>query len=156
MTAKTKKKLCWNCEGNVSIQDASCPYCGVSVENTPIMGNDAVTKSIHSPYQLVNTPGQPLPSASYTDPEKEKDNENPTEGKKEPSSEEMKNITLSLILLLLGMALVIFGLILWIFSNKNGVLTLSWNSSYWFLYILIGLPMLYAGWRISSYLSEED
>ena len=31
MNKTAKKRLCWNCEGSVSLEAETCPYCGVSV-----------------------------------------------------------------------------------------------------------------------------
>ncbi len=31
MLENDKKKLCWNCEGNVSLEQEICPYCRASI-----------------------------------------------------------------------------------------------------------------------------
>lgn len=34
MHTSTKKKLCWNCEGNVSHEAVNCPFCGVYLHHS--------------------------------------------------------------------------------------------------------------------------
>lgn len=31
MDEKTKRKMCWNCEGNISLEEDVCPYCRASI-----------------------------------------------------------------------------------------------------------------------------
>lgn len=31
MDEKTKKKMCWNCEGNISLEEDVCPYCRAAI-----------------------------------------------------------------------------------------------------------------------------
>lgn len=52
---KNEKRLCWNCDGDVSLHLDQCPYCGVDV-NTP------QDKKI--PYQGLGSPFQQAPSSS--------------------------------------------------------------------------------------------
>lgn len=35
MNAKPKKKMCWNCEGNVNLHAEVCPYCRTSLKQSP-------------------------------------------------------------------------------------------------------------------------
>ena len=53
---------------------------------------------------------------------------------------------LTLLYLFSGTILFLFGLILCFFS-KEGTFTLQWNSLYWPLYWMFGVPLLYKGWK---------
>jgi hypothetical protein len=155
MNAKPKKKkLCWNCEGNVSVEAENCPYCAVYL--SPSGSSD---KDLHSPPYGKNQtetsseiPASPFASQDVAPSEATKNDlsENSGEG-----FELMKNIIQPLLLLLAGSVFFIFGLALLLFSH-NGVFTLRWNGSYWFFYLLLGIPMLFFGWLSLQQLSEEE
>lgn len=148
MNTKTKKKLCWNCEGNVSLEDELCPYCGVSLDVTPIAGTNIQDMQLIPPYKLSTNPvDQPIPTAPY--PSQEVNEEPPLE-KTETYPNDVKTFAIPLALFLLGSVLILFSLILLIFSDSQGILTLNWNGNYWFIYLLIGIPLTYLGWRVAS------
>ena len=54
---------------------------------------------------------------------------------------------LPLIFLSVGFVLVVLSLLI-LFFSKEGMVHLEWNSSHWFIYLLIGLPTSYAGVRL--------
>lgn len=54
---------------------------------------------------------------------------------------------LPLVLLLIGTVFLVLAIALFFFSS-NGVLTLEWKSSYWFLYALLSLPFLFLAIRL--------
>jgi hypothetical protein len=164
MNAKPKKKLCWNCEGSTSFQDENCPYCGVYLSAMNLSGQESNESLFSPPYRM--------------DEDKEEDQEVPVspfaekEDAEEPTPEEiapeeavnmiyddgMKKNLLALILLLIGSAFMLFSIALLLFS-KNGVLTLHWNGSYWFIYLILGIPMLFFGWKVLEGIkdaSKED
>ena len=157
MTPNLKKKLCWNCEGSVSIKNENCPYCGVSLTVSPLLNE--VNTSFTPPYRL-SEPSSPsiIPSAPYgssedlSNPQLDEEESNLSE---EPVTDILKDTIISLLMLLFGTVFLIFGLVLWLFSDQNGLLTLSWNGKYWFGYLLFGLPMLVVGWRTTAYIKDE-
>lgn len=154
MNTKTKKKLCWNCEGNVSLQDEQCPYCGVSLDVTPIPGTNGNHIHFDPPYKLnslENALIPPAPYASVQSEEEQKEEELPVSS---DGGSELKSTVISLSLALLGTVMVLFSLILFIFSDNKGVLTLNWNGAYWYVYLLIGIPLFYLGWRFAA--SSKD
>ncbi len=155
MSTQPKKKLCWNCEGRVSLKDENCPYCGVYLSP---LGSDEDSESketLFSPPYRVEEADQDerkVPVAPYA----AEQSHSPTRTQEaiKPSSElaktpfltsEMQSIVLPIILLLSGSVFFIFGVALMLFS-QNGVLTLQWNSDYWYLFFIFSLPMLYLGW----------
>lgn len=160
MSTKTKKKLCWNCEGNVALQDETCPYCGVSLDVTPIAGTGGKDIHLIPPYKLVSNPqDQMIPEAPYPaqNPEPVTAEENtPPLPEAEETFNDINTIALPLSTLLLGAILVLFGLILFLFSDSHGVFTLHWNGTYWYLYLIIGVPLLYFGWKTSGDMVEQE
>lgn len=158
MSKKVKKKLCWNCEGESSFQDESCSYCGVSL--TPLSIGDDKENPLTPPYRLVNEAENVnhIPISPYK-------SQNPAhEGPKtllqnEPSSQEtaaeqslsddfkddLKITLLTVFLLFSGSVLLIFGLMILLFS-ENGHFILKWSDQYWVLYFVFALPMLFFGW----------
>jgi hypothetical protein len=159
---KTKKKICWNCEGNVAIDNEVCPYCGVHVNNTPIPGTGPQkNQDLAAPFKPTTTgsadkspPKAPYMLPTQEDPVENKENtETPKISEEENLSDFLQESLLTLLALLIGGVLLIFGFILFFFSNSEGVFTLSWNGNYWFIYTLVSVPLLYIGWRSLSKIS---
>ncbi len=164
MSMKTKKKICWNCEGNVAIDNEVCPYCGVHVNLTPIEGTGPQKNaSLAAPFKpaTVNTAEKQAPKAPYLFQSKDPATENkeplepPKNTEEEPLADFLQESLLTLLSLLIGGVLLIFGCILFLFSNSEGIFTLSWNGKYWFIYTLISIPLLYLGWRSLSKISDN-
>lgn len=149
MAVIQKKKLCWNCEGNVSLSDETCPYCGVSVIPASLDGS---LSSHAPPYQMAEVQESIIPRPPYHTEQKnelileEKEEANKETEDEDVSVNEFKNIVLSLLFLLAGSMFFLFGLTLVLFSH-NGVFTLQWDGSFWFIYSLLSIPFLFFGWR---------
>lgn len=161
MKAKSKKKLCWNCEGSVSLQVENCPYCGVYVspENegkdnlfAPPYSSQLETKQDIPvpPYALNNTTAEETTSLQDDDLQESEDEKTSDE-----VVDQIKDFIQPMILLLAGTVFFIFGLTLLLFSHE-GVFTLKWNGNYWFLYLLISLPMLGFGWITLQKIKDID
>jgi len=148
--------MCPNCEGNVALEVSICPYCGSSVFDT----NDNLANQAHSDdikslsYEETLASLYPPPykpsiidtSESY---EKEEEDFSKKEEKDLKSKEDVKikkSAFSSTILFWTGVNIFIFSLLLLCFSD-NGVLYLKWNGSFWFLYTLLSLPLLYFGFK---------
>ena len=138
MTTKTKKKLCWNCEGDVLLTASNCPFCGVSLEVAAM--EEEKKDPFAPPYKLAS-------------PKIEAQSPTPTE--EEPSETDPKSVILSFAFLLVGAALALFSLVLWLFADKTGHLNLRWNAQYWYIYLLLSLPLLYLGWKATQKDREE-
>ncbi len=159
MSAIPKKKLCWNCEGNVAWHEEDCPYCGVCVkgphleESSKEQRRPSHISALNPPYRLEQalTTGIPRSPFDIEEDKEEVEDEKPIEPirRVEPSS------LLPLLLLLLGSLSFVFGLILLLFS-KDGVLTLRWNGDYWYLYLLVAIPLLGMGWRVLNRLDSTE
>jgi hypothetical protein len=167
MSTKPKKKLCWNCEGNVSVKEVMCPYCGVSLHPSTNGGKEGQKDHLNPPYKLVNPAHEqhiPLPLYAPTaeeteesEPEKEVDQEEEKNHSKLPlfnSATEASKVVITLALLIGGSIFFIFSLALLLFSDE-GYLTLRWNGSFWFVYLLISIPMLIYGWKFIQTLDDS-
>lgn len=160
MNKKNDKRLCWNCDGAVSLHLGQCPYCGVDLsqpqqqqegEKTPFQG-------FVNPFQSQKDEGifkPPYANAFNTDLSVSQEEWNQTlgeevEAEKEQDEEELPATTrkemVALLLLLPGIVFFLFALALLFFSS-NGVLTLQWNQSFAYFYFFGAIPLLYLGWR---------
>lgn len=141
MNTKNKKKLCWNCEGSVDLNAEKCPFCGVSTDVTPIPGTQPKKQA-----QPITSPKK-APTAPYIPKEET------AEESKEGNPFQATAIAVSA--LLLGTVLAIFSLMLALFSNAQGIFTLSWHGQWWYIYLVVALPLLWLGWRMASRLNAE-
>lgn len=161
MNARPKKKLCWNCEGNVSLKAETCPFCGVSVVG---LSSDISPVTPTPPYKLVNPahessiPVSPFAVAEEgvaEEGENEADDQLPeSEAEAVDADDDSKHVVLVLTLLLAGSLFFIFGFALLLFSEE-GYLSLHWSSGYWFIYLLLALPMLFFGFRFLHALPDR-
>lgn len=157
MSAVPQKKLCWNCDGNVSRDLDSCPYCGVCVHSIDIEGN-----TWSAPYQAAahHSESEEVPSPLYKihSPLKEDRiealNDDPSDsfGEEESLFHQVKKDVLPILLLMSGSIFFLFGLVLLLFA-ENGALTLQWNGNHWPYFLFSALPCCVLGWR---YLSQID
>lgn len=151
MNAIPKTKLCWNCEGNVSLADENCPYCGVGVQSALLQGYQ---ENFTPPYRLGSQqrsetiPESPFKSKATEEVEEESQEE--TE-----AAAEFKKFLITMSLMLSGSVFLIFGVVLALFS-KGGVFTLQWNSTYWYAYLILALPLLLFGWNSLQRLDDHD
>lgn len=142
MTPSPKKKLCWNCEGRVSLAEENCPYCAVYLGPAP--DENGETKDILvPPYRLVEAEEEIIPPSPYTQEKKREEVENQEDYS--VAKKDFREVVLPLGLLSAGSLFFVFGLILLMFSDK-GIFTLTWNGAYWYFYLLFSLPMVFFGW----------
>lgn len=134
MNTKNKTKLCWNCDGIVDIAAHKCGFCGVSTDVSPIPG----TQPKKTP-PMSSKKGSTAPYQTKEEVSEESRESNP-----------FQTATLAISTLLLGTVLAIFSLILALFSNSNGIFTLSWNGEWWYIYLILAIPLLWVGWRSAS------
>jgi len=147
MSAVPKKKLCWNCEGNIIKDVDNCPYCGVYVHSPEL---DEIN-NWNVPY-VVENKKEEIPSPLYqlhsTEEVQDNVNEELNESHSESASmfQQLKNDVLPTLLLMVGSIFFLFGLILFLFSNQ-GTLTLQWNGNHWPYFLFFSLPSVYFGWK---------
>jgi len=155
-TTTKKTKLCWNCEGVVDRSSENCIYCGVYLhpekEELEEEYEEGEAKPHYTPQDHEGEEYEP----HYQSEEDEKiiyEEIHAEETKKAATSEDIKGVILPLVFLLAGSIFMLFGLILYFFS-KDGVFVLKWNANYWFIYLLIAVPLLFIGWRTLQYFEE--
>lgn len=160
MTKKNDKRLCWNCDGSVSLHLAQCPYCGVELSQTPEQGGEKNPfRGFVSPFQSSapidpSVPKPPFASVfsqaiSVSEDEWNQSLGEEAEGPKkemEELSSTTKREMIALLLLLPGVVFFLFGLALLLFSSE-GVLALEWDQSFAYFYFLGAVPLLFLGWR---------
>lgn len=134
MAGQVKKKLCWNCEGNVSNSQETCPYCGVYLSPQGLNEDPITTSPFKKSKAEEEIPAPPYqPEAIH--------NENGAE-----AQEAEENLLVPLAALMGGALLALFGLVIYFFST-NGRLTLSWDSDWGLIFLAVSLPLLYIGYR---------
>ena len=127
----TKKRLCWNCEGNVPVNLENCPYCSVYLNNqsSDDSKEEEEEDDLAPPYRLISsTEDQKVPASPFSamEPSSSKvESHQPTADLKEAAAtmSDMKTIALPLVLLLAGSICFIFSLLMLLFS-EGGLFTL--------------------------------
>lgn len=154
MAHEEKTKLCWNCEGNVFRSASNCPFCGVYLhpEEEDIR---ASAKSLDPPYHFKEKETTKIPISPYSNPK----NNFIAEEEKEISNVAVhksgwKMVVAPLAFLLSGSLFFLFGFLMLLFSI-DGWFTLQWNANYWYIYLLISVPLLYFGWQTLENIKED-
>jgi hypothetical protein len=148
MQQNQRTKMCPNCEGNVAIEVSICPYCGSSLfsknENLANSKENENVKSLSYEETLASLYPPPYKPKVDSSSSFEKEEEDKMNERRDEVEEFEKNNLLPTILFWIGVNILVFSLVL-LFFSKDGFLYLKWNSSYWYLYSLISLPLLYFG-----------
>jgi hypothetical protein len=167
--------MCISCEGRIPLDAEVCPFCATHqmVQNSfqaPIFQNQSLEDSLTS---LYTPPYQGKQPQFHTTPQEEPMRENamntdpphykavsgrqimdPLMGATvEDEKEKPKGSIWPILLLLAGVNFSIIGL-MQLFFSKDGVLTLEWNANWWFFYCLIGIPLLYFGFKKAKDFSD--
>lgn len=157
MSAVPKKKLCWNCEGNISKEIDNCPYCGVYVHSPDLDENNGW----NIPYVSGNKKEE-IPSPLYQIHENnELDTESEDHSEIEalhPASsifKQLKEDVLPVLLLMSGSIFFLFGIVLFLFSDK-GTLTLQWNGDLWPYYLALAVPFVFFGWKYLLQMDQDE
>ena len=151
MEQNQRTKMCPNCEGNVAMEVSICPYCGSSIFNqNRNLSNKKSSDNVKS-LSYEETLASLYPPPYRTKVIESPDSLEPEEDNKQIEPQEQvqefeKNSLFPTILFWIGINLLVFSLIL-LFFSKDGFLNLKWNSTYWYLYSLIAVPLLYFGFK---------
>ncbi|MCP5469537.1 MAG: hypothetical protein H7A36_03420 [Chlamydiales bacterium] len=156
MVKKNEKRICWNCDGEVSLHLERCPYCGVDISN-PAPAHERTpyqAQEMGSPFQ--SAPPQeddpysfhprPSPLAQENVAVSDKEWDESLEDPEEEIAHTGKRDVVALLLLLPGVVFLLFGLLL-LFFSKEGTLTLHWSRNLAYFYFLGAVPLIYLGWR---------
>lgn len=142
-----KMRMCPYCEGTVPLESSSCRFCGSSFDESLDRMKGAFREEREDPYY--NPPYSPdadnLKDSVYH-PESKEQAESLSTEEEEMNQEEEKGHILALMLLSAGGMLFTLSILL-LFFSEHGRVTLEWKSRYWSLYMILGLPLLYYGFK---------
>ena len=127
-----RQKICTNCDGRVAYDATQCPYCFAALRV------DASAPS------KISTPSPDNFSALYT-PLSSKPSESIFSPQEAPTEASPQSFWPLLALVVAGNLLTLS--ILQFFFSDHGVVQLEINASYWFLILLVALPLFYLGWK---------
>jgi hypothetical protein len=155
MTKKNEKRLCWNCEGNISQHISQCIYCGVDLTQPMVRNEENVFKGFTTPFQTQGI-DQEIPQPPYATASTKEISVTDEEwnaalhadkeaGQKESAPTRQKDM-IAFLLLFPGIIFFLFALVL-IFFSSDGVLALQWNRNVAYFYFLGAAPLLFLGWR---------
>ena len=166
MKTADRQKMCSHCDGRIPLEAITCPYCNAEQVNKS--SNASSGSSLYSPPYVGKGLRYSIGDEQKEEPafrqqemfqkeEKEEDEEEQRSPSKPslslpPVEKAMSADTPKdessqfwpLFMLSLGSILATLGLLQFFFSD-NGFLRLEWDSSYWFLYCLISLPLFFFG-----------
>ena len=169
MKAVDRQKVCPNCSGKIPLDVSQCPYCFAQVpvdssKETASFKNASLQESFSSKYAPPYQPKTNLTSNFLVNEEKKffsgqsmsTDDDILSE---KPLSQDAKTegaskIFWPMLALSLGGNLFVLGVLQFFFSDK-GVVKLEINAAYWFLFLLISLPLFYFGLKKLRGLAEE-
>lgn len=147
MKKETERRMCWNCEGYVSIHLTQCPYCRSFLQD-PIISSNHNVQNFQSNSDLFDS--------SHEEPNDFHFNEKRSwEEVSTKENEEIESIAgsvvknLSKIFLFLSIGIFIFGLSIFLFGSKDG-LTLHWGRRSALLFMLSSFPLIYWCYRSIS------
>lgn len=158
MSAIPKKKLCWNCEGNVSKEIDNCPYCGVYLHAAEQEENHSIWNPSYQSTHLAeeeseeNEEEEDMPMAS----------ESPSINifslfQASPKiKQSIKTDVLSVLFLMAGSIFLLFGTLLFLFADEQGYFTLRWQADQWIYFLSLAFPLLYFGWRFWQQLHPNE
>ena len=161
MSAVPKKKLCWNCEGNVAKEIDNCPYCGVYLH-----APDTEDDSIWNPAYRPSSENEEVPSPLYQI-QSEIPQEFEEQGKVVTASDQsesmswhhlflqLKRDVFPILFLMMGSVFFLFGVVLLLFS-QNGTFTLQWQESDGLTFLLFAIPLTGMGWLYLQRLEAND
>lgn len=142
MKPKKRKKLCYNCDGEIDVDVIVCPFCAADLrEEKPEQRYESyithVDASRHG--QQASVHGADL----SIDESLEEDSLNLDD--EEETTSKQKAI-LPTVLFTLGVQLCLLSVLMLLFSHK-GVVLLKWDARYWFFYLAVSAPLIFFGYR---------
>lgn len=158
MSAVPKKKLCWNCEGNVAKDIDNCPYCGVYLHAA-----EEEEDSVWNPSYRPSSKTEEIPSPLYQIKPDIEQNDEEADFTTESSESlawnalftQLKRDVFPILFLMMGSVFFLFGVVLFLFS-QNGTLTLQWQESHGIYFLLFALPLIGLGWIFLQQLETND
>ena len=135
MKTADRQKICANCDGRIPHEATQCPYCFTTLQ-----------VEAHKVYNTPPVQENFLYSPPYsTKPSETASKNTPLESVATMEKEDAQNKAFWPILLLtVGGNLFTLGILQFFFSD-HGTVRLEINGSYWFLMVLVSLPLFYFG-----------
>ncbi len=146
MESPDKMHLCWNCDAQISMEHASCPYCGsaLNYEERASMSEEVPVQDELAEQQAYYTQ---KPEEALGNEWGDAVDQTMAEQQDFVRKEGIEGMLLPLLALMAGGVFFFFGALLLLFS-QDGQLTLSWSQGYWMLYWALGIPLLFFGWKL--------
>lgn len=137
MKTVERQKICSNCDGRIPQDAVQCPYCFTPQQNSL---DNSSSKSYGAPVQenFLYSPPYSTPKPPETSYSKTPEAQEAALKVSEPAS------FWPILLLTVGGNLFTLGILQFLFSD-HGVVHLEINGSYWFLMVLVSLPLFYFG-----------
>ena len=128
-----RQKMCPNCDGRIPQESTQCPYCfaQLSADSSNSKNTTPVTDPLSALYPPPYTTEAKI-TAKAVDPVSQV----------ETASDSIP--FWSILMLALGSNLLTLGILQFFFSDR-GVLRLEMNASYWFLMVIVSIPLIYFG-----------
>lgn len=155
MSAVPKKKLCWNCEGNVSRQIDNCPYCGVYLHAEELEENSSWNPSYQPSSKTEEIPAPIYQIQQEEEVEETEEIEEPVFNQENQADSDLYSWTqlttqlrkdvFPILFLMMGSIFFLFGVVLYLFS-QNGALVLQWQANQAPYFLFFSLPLVGFGW----------
>jgi len=161
MSAVPKKKLCWNCEGNVAKNIDNCPYCGVYLHAEEIQDSTTWNPTYRSDTEEEETPSPLYPIDSKLKQDLNQQDESGADSDSdEPTAwsqvlSQLKRDVFPTLFLMMGSIFFLFGVVLLLFS-QNGTFTLQWQEKDGLYFFLSSAPLLIFGWIYFQRLDSDE
>jgi hypothetical protein len=141
MKTVDRLKMCPNCDGRIALDAAQCPYCFTTLQ---VEAHKSYTPPPVQENFLYSAPysSKPAESAPKTIPSQEA--ALPLE-----KEEDQNPAFWPILLLTVGGNLFTLAILQFLFSD-HGIVRLEINGSYWFLMLLVSLPLFYFGLKKAS------
>lgn len=167
MKPNDRQKMCTNCDGRIPLDANLCPYCSseqgtsgqVYLQHKSIQ--ESLTSLYPPPYAAKNAnnvkeqfiknpeyakPQEPMSERRYQQTTPSSSPNIHLDHTEEQQTSAEKSSFWPLLLLSIGANIFVIG-VLQLFFSDNGLLTLQWDSQYWFVYCLGALPLFYFGFK---------
>ncbi len=139
-----RRKLCWECGGEVPQSAEQCPFCGAAFEvvSTEEGETDAFfsQSSGSADFYSDSEPPKPL----YQPIDESVPQEEVSDEEEEKADGSARQQLICLCFLIPGFALLLFGIIMFFFSQE-GYLTLKWDASWGMFIFALSALFIYFG-----------
>jgi hypothetical protein len=146
MKPTDRQKMCPNCDGRIPFEATQCPYCFSEQQVDHDTKSFTASSSDFSSDPLAAL--YPIPASSGQKTSRMAEHS-------EESADAQSVPFWPILMLSLGSNLLTVGILQFFFSD-HGVLRLEMNASYWFLMVLVAIPLIYFGLKNFSSKSSDS